>query len=61
MHWDIANRALILDPSTFYFGDTRGVVTGDHVLRDAADRRYAFDLGLPAILAAERIFRACRH
>ena len=27
-HWDIGNKALILDPSTFYFGDTRAVVTG---------------------------------
>ncbi|MEJ0098134.1 MAG: hypothetical protein WDM84_09805 [Bauldia sp.] len=47
-HWDIANRALILDPSTFYFGDTRGVVTGKIAPSgDAADRRYTFDLESP--------------
>ena len=52
-HWDIANRALILDPSTFYFGDTRGVITGRIApVGDAADRRYAFDLASPGAILA---------
>ena len=53
MHWDIANRALILDPSSFYFGDTRGVVTGRIApAGDPADRRYSFDLQSPGAVLA---------
>ena len=52
-HWDIANKALILDPSTFYFGQTRGVVTGSITpVGDPADRRYAFDLESPGAVLA---------
>jgi hypothetical protein len=52
-HWDLASRALILDPSTFYFGQTRGVVTGRIFPQgDAADRRYGFELASPGAILA---------
>jgi hypothetical protein len=53
MHWDIADRALIVDPSTFFFGDTRAVVTGK-ITPDGqpADHRYAFDLSSPGAVLA---------
>jgi hypothetical protein len=54
-HWDLAAKALILDPSTFYFGDTRGVVTGKIApVGDPADRRYSFDLTSPGAVLAPR-------
>ena len=53
MHWDLAAKALILDPSTFYFGDTRGVLTGRVAPEgDPADRRYSFDLASPGAVLA---------
>ena len=55
LRWDIANQALIVDPSTFFFGDTRGVVTGRVTPEgDPADRRYAFDLQSPGAILAPR-------
>jgi Protein of unknown function len=55
VHWDVANRSLILDPSTFYFGETRGVVTGRVFPQgDPADRRYAFELESPGAVLAPR-------
>ncbi|HVY18965.1 MAG TPA: AsmA-like C-terminal region-containing protein [Bauldia sp.] len=55
VHWDVASRQMILDPSTFYFGQTRGVVTGRIFPEgDAADRRYGFEIESPgAVLAPE--------
>jgi len=55
LRWDIANRALIIDPSTFFFGDTRGVVTGRVVPDgDPASRRYHFDFESPGAILAPR-------
>ena len=55
LHWDVANRSLIVDPSTFYFGETRGVVTGRvNPQGDPADRRYAFELESPGAILAPR-------
>jgi Protein of unknown function len=55
VHWDIASRQLILDPSTFYFGETRGVVTGRIFPEgDAADRRYGFEIESPGAILAPR-------
>ena len=53
VHWDIANRQLVLDPSTFYFGQTRGVVTGRvYPEGDPSDRRYGFELESPGAVLA---------
>ena len=53
VHWDLASRELVLDPSTFYFGDTRGVVTGRvYPDGDVADRRYRFELESPGAVLA---------
>ena len=55
LRWDIASQALIVDPSTFFFGNTRGVVTGRIAPDgDPAERRYNFRFDSPgAILAPE--------
>ena len=53
LHWDLANKALIVDNSTFFFGDTRGIVTGRVTpVGDPAKRRYAFDLESPGTILA---------
>ena len=55
VHWDIANKSLILDPSTFFFGDTRGIITGRiYPQGAAADRRYAFEFESPGAILAPR-------
>ncbi len=53
VHWDVASRAMVLDPSTFYFGQTRGVVTG-RVFPEGgpADRRYGFEIESPGAILA---------
>ncbi len=55
LHWDIASNALVVEPSTFFFGNTRGVVTGTIAPEgDPADRSYNFRFDSPgAILAPE--------
>ena len=53
VHWDIASRQLVLDPSTFYFGETRGVVTGRiYPDGDVGDRRYRFEIESPGAVLA---------
>ncbi|MCX5493503.1 DUF3971 domain-containing protein [Kaistia dalseonensis] len=54
LHWDMAKRAVIIEPSSFFFGDTRGVVTGVvKPITDIADGRYSFSLeSQNSILAA---------
>ncbi len=45
LRWDIANRAVLVDPSPVYFGNTRGVITGS--IRPEGDpkaRKYLFNL-----------------
>lgn len=45
LRWDLAGKVIVVEPSTVYFGNTRGVITGS--LRpdgDPAARKYAFDL-----------------
>ncbi len=53
LHWDIPKKAIVIDPSTFSFGNTRGLVTG--TIRpdgDPAAGRYAFDLESPGTVMA---------
>ena len=43
LKWDIANKVVIVEPSPFFFGETRGVVTGSiRPEGDGESRRYAF-------------------
>ena len=55
LRWDVANQALIVEPSTFFFGDTRGVVSG-YIAPDGdpAERRYTFALESPGAILAPR-------
>ncbi|SHG08563.1 AsmA-like C-terminal region [Kaistia soli DSM 19436] len=44
VHWDIARRSLILEPSNFQFGPTSAVLTGAiKPLEDRSDGRYSFE------------------
>ena len=44
VHWDVAQRTLVLDPSNFQFGPTNAVLTGAiKPLSDKSDGRYSFD------------------
>ncbi len=53
LHWDIPNKAIVIDPSTFFFGDTRGLVAGTIKPEgNPASGRYAFDLELPGTVMA---------
>jgi hypothetical protein len=55
LHWDIPNKTLVLEPSTFYFGETRGIVSGKvYPTGDPADRRYAFEFESPGAILAPR-------
>ena len=55
LRWDVPNRELRLEPSTFFFGETRGVVAGRvYPQGDAADRRYAFAFESPGAVLAPR-------
>lgn len=53
LHWDIPHKAIILDPSTFFFGKTRGLVTGS-IKPDGnpSDGRYTFDFESPGTVMA---------
>jgi hypothetical protein len=55
LRWDVPNKTLLLEPSTFLFGETRGVVAG-RVFPDGApdDRRYAFEFESPGAVLAPR-------
>lgn len=54
LRWDVDKKALIVEPSTFFFGETRGVVVGMITPEgDPALGRYTFNLeSRGAILAA---------
>jgi hypothetical protein len=55
LRWDIPNRVLVVDPSSFFFGDTRGVVTGTvRPIGDPKDRRYSYDLISQGAIVAPR-------
>ena len=56
IHWDVANRMLVLEPSNFEFGPTKAVLTGlIKPLGDGSDGRYSFDFeSKGAILAADK-------
>ncbi len=44
VHWDVAQRTLVVEPSNFQFGPTSAVVTGAiKPLGDRSDGRYSFD------------------
>lgn len=43
--WDAKSQAIVVEPSTFFFGETRGMVSGRIVPEgDVAEGRYRFDL-----------------
>ncbi len=53
LRWDRATGAIILDPSPFFFGETRGTMTG--IIRpdgDPADGRYGFAFEAPGAIVA---------
>ncbi len=53
LHWDIPNKAIVIDPSTFAFGNTRGLVTGTiKTDGDPSTGRYNFDLESPGTVMA---------
>ena len=55
LRWDVANRALLLEPSTYFFGQTRGVVAGRvYPVGEPNDRRYAFEFESPGAVLAPR-------
>jgi hypothetical protein len=45
LRWDVASKAIVVEPSTFFFGDTRAMVSGTiQPLGDPADRRFKYNL-----------------
>ncbi len=55
VRWDVANKVVVIDPSPFFFGDTRGVVTGS--IRPEGDpkaRRYIFTFESNGAILAPR-------
>ena len=45
LRWDVPRRAIVIEPSSFFFGDTRAVVAGEiKPLSEKADGRYGFTL-----------------
>lgn len=53
LHWDIPNKAVVIDPSTFSFGNTRGLVTGTiKADGDPGSGRYAYDIESPGTVMA---------
>jgi len=55
LRWDVARRVLVLNPSSFFFGDTRGVFSGEiRPLSDPSDGRYAYSIESRDTLLASR-------
>jgi len=55
LRWDVANKVVVVDPSPFFFGDTRGVVTGSIRPEGAPEaRRYAFTFESNGAILAPR-------
>ncbi len=53
VHWDIPNKSIVIDPSTFFFGNTRGLVTGTiKPDGDPSAGRYSFDFESPGTVMA---------
>ena len=53
LHWDIPHKAIVIDPSTFFFGNTRGLVTGTIAPEgDTSAGRYTFDFESPGTVMA---------
>ena len=53
LHWDIPHKAIVIEPSTFFFGNTRGLVTGTiKPDGDPSSGRYAFDFESPGTVMA---------
>lgn len=45
MRWDVPRRTIVVEPSSFFFGDTRAVVAGEiRPVSEQADGRYSFSL-----------------
>jgi len=45
LRWDVPQRTIVVEPSSFFFGDTRAIVAGEiKPLTDKADGRYGFTL-----------------
>ena len=55
LHWDIANNAIVIDPSPILFGDTRGVITG-WIKPDGkpGSRQYVFNVESKGAVLAPR-------
>lgn len=55
VHWDVAKRTLVLEPSQFQFGPTHAILTGEiKPLGEESDGRYSFDFeSRGAYLAAD--------
>jgi hypothetical protein len=55
LRWDVPNKRMVVEPSTFFFGDTRGVFTGTISPKgDQKERRYSFDLVSQGAILAPR-------
>jgi hypothetical protein len=55
LRWDLPNKVLVVEPSTFFFGNTRGVLTGTiRPKGDQKERRYSFDLSSQGAILAPR-------
>ncbi len=55
LRWDVANRQLVMDPSTFFFGETRGVVAGRVFPQgEEGQRQYGFEFESPGAVLAPR-------
>jgi hypothetical protein len=53
LRWDPATGSMIVDPSPFFFGETRGAITGRiRPLGDPADGRYGFTFDAPGAIVA---------
>jgi hypothetical protein len=45
LRWDVPRRTIVVEPSSFFFGDTRAIVAGEiKPLTDKPDGRYGFQL-----------------
>ncbi len=55
LRWDVPDQTLVVEPSTFFFGDTRAVVTGK-IAPDGnpSDQRYKFAFESPGAILAPR-------
>jgi hypothetical protein len=52
LHWDVPRDRLVVDPSAFYFGEGRGIITGS--VAPAGERSYRFNLETRGAVLAPR-------